>query len=150
MRLLVWPAQDRTEQLPFPRFLRPDPFYLGYTLSRRALGETLAHVGYRVTDTTAIDGPRLPAAIGRVLGALEGLEGALRELAARLDGTPNLAVGGRTVIPATPLSFYLRLVSCPLTRARGSRRFSLTALLALAQIATVMGYWRERLARPGP
>jgi GT2 family glycosyltransferase len=50
---------------------------------------------------------------------------------------------------ATPLSFYLRLVACPLTRARGSRRFSLTALLALAQIATVMGYWKERLARPG-
>jgi GT2 family glycosyltransferase len=52
--------------------------------------------------------------------------------------------------PATPLSFYLRLVASPLTRARGSRRFSLTALLALAQIATVMGYWQERLARPGP
>jgi glycosyltransferase involved in cell wall biosynthesis len=51
--------------------------------------------------------------------------------------------------PATPLSFYLRLVACPLTRARGGRRFSLTALLALAQIATAMGYWRERLAKPG-
>jgi GT2 family glycosyltransferase len=51
--------------------------------------------------------------------------------------------------PATPLSFYLRLVACPLTRARGRRRFSLTALLALAQIATAMGYWRERLAKPG-
>ena len=76
------------------RFLRPDPFYLGPTLSRRALGETLARVGYRVTDTTAImhglenhssaamwaagrlGGPRLPAAIGRVLGALESLEAA--------------------------------------------------------------------------
>jgi hypothetical protein len=51
-------------------------------------------VGYRVTDTTAImhglenhssaamraagrlGGPRLPAVIGRVLGALEGLEAA--------------------------------------------------------------------------
>ena len=52
--------------------------------------------------------------------------------------------------PATPLSFYLRLVASPLTRARGSRRFSLTGLLALAQVATAMGYWRERLARPGP
>ncbi len=51
--------------------------------------------------------------------------------------------------PATPLSFYLRLVACPLTRARGGRRFSLTALLALAQIATAMGYWQERLAKPG-
>jgi hypothetical protein len=46
------------------------------------------------------------------------------------------------------MSFYLRLLACPLTRARGSRRFSLTALIALAQIATAMGYWRERLAGP--
>ena len=52
--------------------------------------------------------------------------------------------------PATPLSFYLRLVACPLTRARGRRRASLVALLALAQIATAMGYWRERLTKPGP
>jgi GT2 family glycosyltransferase len=51
--------------------------------------------------------------------------------------------------PATPLSFYLRLVACPLTRARGRRRASLVALLALAQIATATGYWRERLAKPG-
>lgn len=76
------------------RFLRPDPFYLGHTISRRALREMLARVGYRVTDTTAImhglenhssaamwaagrlGGPRLPAAIGRVLGALESLEAA--------------------------------------------------------------------------
>ena len=67
--------------------------------------------------------------------------GALRYHRRRAQSTP-------TQRPATPLSFYLRLVASPLTRARGSRRFSLTALLALAQIATVMGYWRERLARP--
>jgi glycosyltransferase involved in cell wall biosynthesis len=51
--------------------------------------------------------------------------------------------------PTTPLSFYVGLVACPLTRARGSRRLSLTALLALAQIATAMGYWRERLDSRG-
>lgn len=50
------------------------------------------------------------------------------------------AAGRRT---GTPLSFYLRLVTYPLTRAAGARRLSLTALLALAQIATATGYWRE-------
>lgn len=43
----------------------------------------------------------------------------------------------------TSLSFYLRLVTYPLTRPTGTRRLSLTALLALAQIATATGYWRE-------
>jgi GT2 family glycosyltransferase len=51
------------------------------------------------------------------------------------------AAGGRRT--GTPLSFYLRLVTYPLTRAAGTRRLSLTALLALAQIATAAGYWRE-------
>jgi SAM-dependent methyltransferase len=76
------------------RLLRPDPFYLGHTLSRPALTGTLVRLGYRVTDTTAIihglenhssavmwaagriGGHRLPAAIGKVLGALERLEAA--------------------------------------------------------------------------
>jgi GT2 family glycosyltransferase len=49
----------------------------------------------------------------------------------------------------TPLSFYVKLVAYPLWRARGWRRFSLTSLLALAQAATAVGYWRERL-RAGP
>ena len=74
------------------RLVRPDPFYLGRTLSREALGETLARLGYQVTDATAIihglenhssavmeaarrlGGARLPAAIGRVLDLLERLE----------------------------------------------------------------------------
>lgn len=76
------------------RILRPDPFYLGHTLSRPALVGALTRLGYRVTDTTAIihglenhssaamwaaariGGLRLPAAIGRVLRALEHLEAA--------------------------------------------------------------------------
>ena len=47
----------------------------------------------------------------------------------------------------TPLAFYLSLVTYPLTRAAGLRRLSLSALLALAQIATAAGYWREGLRR---
>jgi len=43
----------------------------------------------------------------------------------------------------TPLSFYVSLVTYPLTSTAGTRRLSLTALLALAQIATATGYWRE-------
>lgn len=76
------------------RLLRPDPFYLGHTLSRGDLTGTLARLGYRVTDTTAIihglenhssaamwaagriGGPRLSAAIGKVLRILERLEAA--------------------------------------------------------------------------
>lgn len=54
------------------------------------------------------------------------------------------AEGGK---PAIPLSFYLRLVAYPLTRAAGTRRLSLTTLLALAQVATATGYWREGLRR---
>jgi GT2 family glycosyltransferase len=42
-------------------------------------------------------------------------------------------------------TFYTNLVTCPLTRVRGSRRLTLTALLALTQLATATGYWRERL-----
>lgn len=45
----------------------------------------------------------------------------------------------------TPLSFYARLVAFPLSRARGTRRLTLTALFALSQVATATGYWRERL-----
>ena len=51
--------------------------------------------------------------------------------------------GGRA--PGAPLAFYLRLVASPLRRARGGRRLTETALLALAQVATTVGYWRERL-----
>lgn len=76
------------------RLLRPDPFYLGHTLSRPELTDTLARLGYCVTHTTAIihgmenhssaamwaaarvGGHRLSAAIGRALGALERLEAA--------------------------------------------------------------------------
>ena len=76
------------------RRLRPDPFYLGRTLSRAALTETLTRLGFRVTDTTAIlhglenhssaamwaagrvGGRWLPAAIGTVLAGLERLEAA--------------------------------------------------------------------------
>lgn len=76
------------------RLLRSDPFYLGHTLSRQELTGTLARLGYRVTDTTAIihglenhssaamwaagriGGHRLSGAIGKVLGALERLEAA--------------------------------------------------------------------------
>jgi GT2 family glycosyltransferase len=50
----------------------------------------------------------------------------------------------------TPLSFYLKLVAFPLARPEVRRRLSLTVLLALAQTATVAGYWRERLRREGP
>ena len=74
------------------RRLRPDPFYLGRTLSRHALSATLSRLGFRVTDTTAIlhgmenhssaamwaagrvGGRWLPTAIGAVLAALERLE----------------------------------------------------------------------------
>jgi SAM-dependent methyltransferase len=74
------------------RLLRPDPFFLGHTLSRRELTATLAHIGYRVTHTTAIihglenhssdamkaagriGGRRLPRAIGALLVLLERLE----------------------------------------------------------------------------
>lgn len=51
------------------------------------------------------------------------------------------AAGGRKT--GTPLSFYASLVSYPLTHATGVRRVSLSALLALAQLATATGYWRE-------
>jgi SAM-dependent methyltransferase len=74
------------------RRIRPDPYYLGRTLSRRALTATLTRIGFRVTATTAIlhgfenhssaamwaagriGGRRLPAAIGAVLAFLEHLE----------------------------------------------------------------------------
>ena len=51
------------------------------------------------------------------------------------------AAGDRRTV--TPLSFYVSLVTYPLTSTAGTRRLSLTALLALAQIATATGYWRE-------
>jgi SAM-dependent methyltransferase len=78
----------------FKRILRPDPFFLGHTLSRRELTATLVQIGYRVTDTTAIihglenhssaamraagwlGGRRLNEAIRAVLVLLERLEGA--------------------------------------------------------------------------
>jgi GT2 family glycosyltransferase len=51
---------------------------------------------------------------------------------------------------STPLSFYPQLVTYPL-QAPHERRLLLTALLLLAQVATVAGYWRERLRwQPGP
>jgi hypothetical protein len=54
-------------------------------------------------------------------------------------GVPETLSAGR------PPTFYTNLVTCPLTRVRGSRRLTLTALLALTQLATATGYWRERL-----
>jgi GT2 family glycosyltransferase len=47
-----------------------------------------------------------------------------------------------------PLAFYLGLVAHPVWRPRDGRRLSLVALLALAQVATLAGYWRERFRRP--
>ena len=76
------------------RRIRPDPYYLGRTLSRSELTTTLTGLGFRVTETTAIlhglenhssaamwaarriGGRRLPAAIGAVLAFLERLEAA--------------------------------------------------------------------------
>jgi len=55
------------------------------------------------------------------------------------------AAGGRKI--RTPLSFYGRLVFYPLTRDTGMRRVSLSALLALAQLASAIGYWREGRCR---
>ena len=46
---------------------------------------------------------------------------------------------------ATPLSFYLKLVAFPLSRAGTQRRLVQALLLFLAQTATVAGYWRERM-----
>jgi len=51
---------------------------------------------------------------------------------------------------AAPLAFYLRLVAFPLFRTPRGRRLTLTALLALAQAATVCGYSRERFRRLQP
>jgi GT2 family glycosyltransferase len=55
----------------------------------------------------------------------------------------RLRAGGGTT--GKPASFYTRLVAFPLTRAGADRRLTLAALLALTQVATVAGYWRERL-----
>jgi SAM-dependent methyltransferase len=74
------------------RRLRPDPYFLGHTLSRGALTATLTALGFRVTDTTAIihglenhssaamrvawriGGRRLHAVIRTILVLLEHLE----------------------------------------------------------------------------
>ena len=76
----------------FKRVLRPDPFFLGRTLSRRQLAASLRRIGYQVHDTTAIlhglenhlsaamdtaqrvGGTRLCRAIGAGLRHLEKLE----------------------------------------------------------------------------
>jgi SAM-dependent methyltransferase len=58
----------------FKRILRTDPFYLGQTLSIRALTATLNGIGYRVTDTTAI------------LHGLENHSSAAMKAAGRLGG----------------------------------------------------------------
>ena len=78
----------------FKRLLRPDPFYLGHTLSRRRLVAALERIGYEVSGTTAIlhglenhlsatmgaaqrvGGRRFCRAIGTVLRKLEKLEAA--------------------------------------------------------------------------
>jgi SAM-dependent methyltransferase len=78
----------------FKRILRPDPYFLGHTLSVRALTTVLTKIGYRVTDTTAIlhglenhssaamriagrvGGSRLTSAIGAGLRVIERLEAA--------------------------------------------------------------------------
>jgi SAM-dependent methyltransferase len=97
----------------FKRTLRPDPYFLGHTLSIRALTSTLSSIGYRVTDRTAIlhglqnhssaamraagriGGTLLQEAIGSVLGVLE-----------RFEATPiryltGAFVAARAVKPAT-------------------------------------------------
>ena len=76
----------------FKRMLRPDPFFLGSTLSRRRLATALGKIGYEVRDTTAIlhglenhlsaameaaqrvGGSRLCRVIGTALRHLEKLE----------------------------------------------------------------------------
>jgi len=76
----------------FKRMLRPDPFFLGSTLSRRRLATALGKIGYEVRDTTAIlhglenhlsaamvaarrvGGSRLCRAIGSALRHAEKLE----------------------------------------------------------------------------
>src|SRR5215467_1077364 len=76
----------------FKRMLRPDPFFLGPTLSRRRLAAALGKIGYEVRDTTAIlhglenhlsaameaaqrvGGSRLCRVIGTALRHLEKLE----------------------------------------------------------------------------
>jgi SAM-dependent methyltransferase len=76
------------------RILRPDPYFLGHTVSIQTLRAMLTSIGYRVTDTTAIlhglenhssaamqvagriGGPRLQGAIGAVLVVMERLEAA--------------------------------------------------------------------------
>jgi SAM-dependent methyltransferase len=78
----------------FKRILRPDPFFLGHTLSLRELTATLVEIGYRVTERTAIlhglenhssgamqlamrlGGQRLHRAIRAMLALLERLEAA--------------------------------------------------------------------------
>ena len=45
----------------------------------------------------------------------------------------------------TPLKFYLKPATFPLSRRGIRRRLSQSALLSLAQAATVAGYWHERL-----
>jgi len=78
----------------FKRLIRPEPFFLGHTLSLSELTAMLTGIGYRVTDTTAIlhglenhssaamqvagrlGGPRLHAAIRTLLVVLERLEAA--------------------------------------------------------------------------
>jgi len=47
--------------------------------------------------------------------------------------------------PCTPASFYLGLVTSPLT-SRARRPLVLVMLLRLTQVATASGYSRERLA----
>ena len=51
---------------------------------------------------------------------------------------------------ATPLSFYLRLVAFPLSRAGTQHRLGQAILLCVAQAATVAGYWRERMRGGAP
>ena len=58
------------------RMLRPDPFFLGHTLSLWQLTGTLDRIGYRVTDRTAI------------LHGLENHSSALMQAARRLGGWP--------------------------------------------------------------
>jgi SAM-dependent methyltransferase len=83
------------------RLLRPDPFYMGRTLSVRELRAMLTRLGYRVTDTTAImhgmenHSSAVMHGLGRLGGRrLQNAMGALLGLAERLEAVPTRYLTG--------------------------------------------------------